>query len=130
MINFEKMGFYDIFMTNAKEIHKNTGIRHIDLQKCICYNCHRQKSNYAFIAKNEAPGCTGTTIRGFFLFFRMVKHPSGYLLSSSFLSSHLQMRWQVTPAATVTKKVIMAFIAFTSSRCRVSVGQQHDYNIS
>ena len=54
MINFEKMGFYDIFMTNAKEIHKNTGIRHIDLQKCICYNCHRKKEVIKIQCKAKA----------------------------------------------------------------------------
>lgn len=60
----------------------------------------------------------------------MVKRPPGYLLSLSCLSNHLQMRWQVTPAATVTRKVIPIPIAFTSSRCRVSVGQRNDYNMS
>ena len=58
------------------------------------------------------------------------KKPLGYLLSLSCLSNHLQMRWQVTPAATVTIKVIIiSLIVLTSSRCRVSVGQQNDYII-
>ena len=37
-------------------------------------------------------------------FITVDKKPLGYLLSLSCLSNHLQMRWQVTPAATVTKK--------------------------
>ena len=39
------------------------------------------------------------------------------------------MRWQVTPAATVMIKVVKVFITFTSSRCRVSVGQHNNYII-
>jgi hypothetical protein len=34
---------------------------------------------------------------------KVAKHPPGYLLSLSCLSSHLLMRWQTTPAATVTR---------------------------
>ena len=29
--------------SNAKEVYKNIRGRHIDLQKRICYNCHRRK---------------------------------------------------------------------------------------
>ena len=50
-------------------------------------------------------------------------------MSLSWLSSHLQMRWQATPAITVTIKVSSTSIAITSSRCRVSVGQHKNYII-
>ncbi len=44
--------------------------------------------------------------RGILLFFFIVaKRPLGYLLPLSCLSSHLLMRWQTTPAATVTRNV-------------------------
>lgn len=78
----------------------------------------------------RAPGCTANTFEGSSLFISVVQHPPGYLLSLLCLSNHLQMRWQVTPAATVTIKVIKVFITLTSSRCRVSVGQHCKYNIS
>ena len=52
----------------------------------------------------RAPGCTANTFEGSSLFISVVERPLGYLLSLSCLSNHLQMRWQVTPAATVTKK--------------------------
>ena len=54
--------------------------------------------------KERAPGCTANTFEGSSLFISVVQHPPGYLLSLLCLSNHLQMRWQVTPAATVTKK--------------------------
>ena len=76
----------------------------------------------------RAPGCTANTFEGSSLFISVVEHPPGYLLSLLCLSNHLQMRWQVTPAATVTIKVVKVFITFTSSRCRVLAGQQNKYN--
>lgn len=56
------------------------------------------------VNKERAPGCTANTFEGSSLFISVVEHPPGYLLSLLCLSNHLQMRWQVTPAATVTKK--------------------------
>ena len=56
------------------------------------------------VNKERAPGCTANTFEGSSLFISVVQHPPGYLLSLLCLSNHLQMRWQVTPAATVTKK--------------------------
>ena len=56
------------------------------------------------VNKERAPGCTANTFEGSSLFISVVEHPLGYLLSLLCLSNHLQMRWQVTPAATVTKK--------------------------
>ena len=56
------------------------------------------------VNKERAPGCTANTFEGSSLFISVVERPLGYLLSLSCLSNHLQMRWQVTPAATVTKK--------------------------
>ena len=82
------------------------------------------------MTKNDPSECTANTSEGSSLFISVVEHPPGYLLSLSCLSNHLQMRWQVTPAATVTIKVIIiSLIVLTSSRCRVSVGQQNDYII-
>ena len=72
---------------------------------CICYNASRQKDMAMFhVNKERAPGCTANTFGGSSLFISVVEHPLGYLLSLLCLSNHLQMRWQVTPAATVTKK--------------------------
>ena len=60
-----------------------------------------------FHVNNErAPGCTANTFEGSSLFISVVEHPLGYSLSLLCLSNHLQMRWQVTPAATATKKDI------------------------
>lgn len=82
------------------------------------------------MTKNDPSECTANTSEGSSLFISVVENPPGYLLSLSCLSNHLQMRWQVTPAATVTIKVIIiSLIVLTSSRCRVSVGQQNDYII-
>ena len=81
------------------------------------------------VDKERAPGCTANTFEGSSLFISVVERPLGYLLSLSCLSNHLQMRWQVTPAATVMIKVVKVFITFTSSRCRVSVGQHNNYII-
>ena len=52
------------------------------------------------VNKERAPGCTANTFEGSSLFISVVERPLGYLLSLSCLSNHLQMRWQVTPAAT------------------------------
>ena len=82
------------------------------------------------VNKERTLVCTTNTCEGSSLFISVVEHPPGYLLSLLCLSNHLQMRWQVTPAATVTIKVIKVFITLTSSRCRVSVGQHCKYIIS
>ena len=51
--------------------------------------------------QRRIPGLCCTTVRGFFFSFIVAKHPLGYLLSLwSLLSSHLQTRWLITPAAT------------------------------
>ena len=72
---------------------------------CICYNASRQKRyDYVPCEQRTSPGCTANTFEGSSLFISVVEHPPGYLLSLLCLSNHLQMRWQVTPAATVTKK--------------------------
>ena len=79
---------------------------HIALSSCICYNASRQKRDMAMfhVNKERTPGCTANTFEGSSRFISVVEHPLGYLLSLLCLSNHLQMRWQVTPAATVTKK--------------------------
>ena len=78
---------------------------HIDFMICICYNASRQKRyDYVPCEQRTSPGCTANTFEGSSLFISVVERPLGYLLSLSCLSNHLQMRWQVTPAATVTKK--------------------------
>ena len=56
------------------------------------------------VNKERTHECISGTFEGSSLFISMVEHPLGYSLSLSCLSNHLQMRWQVTPAATVTKK--------------------------
>ena len=82
------------------------------------------------VNKERAPRMYANTFEGSSLFISVVEHPPDYLLSLLCLSNHLQMRWQVTPAATVTKKRYDYFHMFTSSRCRVSVGQHCKYIIS
>ena len=106
---------------------KNHPIKYIAILNCICYNASRQKVNRISIAKEWSPRQCCSTVEGFFFSFMVAKHSPGYLLSLSFLSSHLQMRWQATPAPTETTKVNSSSIALTSSRCRVSVGQQSNY---
>lgn len=49
------------------------------------------------VNKERTPVCTTNTCEGSSLFISVVEYPLGY-------SNHLQMRWQVTPAATATKK--------------------------
>ena len=92
-------------MPNAKEVYKNIRIRYIDLQKCICYNCHRQKEVIKVQCKAKA--LRAATLGAFFLCFY------GALTGASCccyrLSNHLQMRWQVTPAATAIKKEVIGF---------------------
>ena len=83
------------------------------------------------VNKERTPVCTTNTCEGSSLFISVVEHPPGYLLSLSCLSNHLQMRWQVTPAVTVTiKETRIVSMTITSSRCRVSVGQHSQYSIS
>ena len=89
------------------------------------------KSNDESIgAKERIPEPCCSTVRGFFLSFIVSKHTLGYSLPLSCLSSHLLMKRQTTSAATVTKKVMTTSMKNTSSRCRVSVGQHRNYNIS
>lgn len=81
------------------------------------------------MAKERSPRQCCSTVEGFFFSFMVAKHPPGYLLSLSFLSSHLQMRWQATPAPTETIKVNNNSMTITSSRCRVLVGQHQNYSM-
>ena len=53
--------------------------------------------------KERIPQLYASTVEGFFFSFIVAKHPLGYLLSLSLLSSHLMMRWQTTPPITVIK---------------------------
>ncbi len=57
-----------------------------------------------FEQRMKSPNREATQSGDSFFSFIVVKHPLGYLLSLSFLSSHLTMRWQITPPATVTKR--------------------------
>ena len=79
--------------------------------------------------KERIPEPCCSTVRGFFFSFILAKHPVGYLLSLSFLSSHLQMRWQITPAKTATTKEIAISIRTPPPCCRVSVRQHGNYII-
>ena len=62
------------------------------------------------VNKERTPVCTTNTCEGSSLFISVVEHPLGYSLSLLCLSNHLQMRWQVTPAATATKKDMTIFM--------------------
>ena len=54
--------------------------------------------------KNEAPNRVPAQSEASSFLFTAAKHPPGYLLPLLPLSSHLQMRWQTTPATTAAKK--------------------------
>lgn len=78
----------------------------IAFQNCVCYNAGRQRNVTIFHAgKERSPQPCCSTVEGFFFSFIVAKHPLGYLLSLSCLSSHLLMRWQTTPAETDTRNV-------------------------
>ena len=84
---------------------------YLAIKICICYNAIRQKVMMSpFGRKDESPDRNGVQSRDSSFLFVVAKHPPGYLLSLSCLSSHLLMRWQTTPAATVTRKVMMISI--------------------
>ena len=78
--------------------------------------------------KERAPGCTANTFEGSSLFISVVQHPPGYLLSLLCLSNHLEMASHTCRNS--HKKRYDYFHMFTSSRCRVSVGQHCKYIIS
>lgn len=81
------------------------------------------------VNKERTPVCTTNTCEGSSLFISVVEYPLGYSLSLLWLSNHLQMRWQVTPAATATKKdMTISMCSPPPPRCRVSVGQRSQYN--
>ena len=79
--------------------------------------------------KERIPKPCCSTVWGFFFSFILAKHLVGYLLSLSLLSSHLQMRWQITPAKTATTKEITISIWTPPPCCQVSVRQDRNYNI-
>lgn len=79
---------------------------YLENKNCICYNVGRLKESISPCGrKKRTPEPCYRTVRGFFFSFTVAKHPLGYCLPLSFLSSHLQIRWQRL-AATVTKKEI------------------------
>ena len=87
---------------------KNHGFiknRYIDFMIGICYNASRQKDMIIFNARQKPP--ERQSLGAFFLCFY------GTLTEACCcyhrLSNHLQMRWQVTPAATATKKDMIGF---------------------
>lgn len=94
-------------MPNAKEIHKIPRSDILIYRNAYAIMPVGKKDMTMFhVNKERAPGCTANTFEGSSLFISVVEHPPGYLLSLLCLSNHLQMRWQVTPAATATKKDI------------------------
>ena len=73
---------------------------------CICYNADRQRNvENSMQAKNESPDRNGVQSGDSSFLFIVAKRPLGYWLPLSCLSSHLLMRWQTTPAVTVTRNV-------------------------
>ena len=99
------MEFYDILVTNVKEIHKIPRSDILIYRNAYAIMPVGKKDMTMFhVNKERTPVCTTNTCEGSSLFISVVERPLGYLLSLSCLSNHLQMRWQVTPAATVTKK--------------------------
>ena len=79
---------------------------YLAIKICICYNAVRQRNvEKSMSAKNESPDRNEVQSRDSSFLFTVAKHPLDYLLPLSCLSSHLLMRWQTTPAATVTRNV-------------------------
>ena len=100
-----KIWFCDNFVTNGGKI--------TDLQRrsiLISWSAYaimpvgKKDMTMFHVSKERTPVCTTNTCEGSSLFISVVEHPLGYSLSLLWLSNHLQMRWQVTPAATATKK--------------------------
>ena len=71
--------------------------------------------------KSEALSTANTG--GFFLFIYSGQETTRLVLPYLSPSNHLMMKWQATPAMQETRKEIAISMWFTSSRCRVSVGQ-------
>lgn len=88
-------------MRKIREV--NSTEAHLAIKICVCYNAIRQKDMSIHMYKERIPQLYPNTVEGFFFSFVVAKHPLGYLLSLSLLSSHLMMRWQTTPPITVTK---------------------------
>ena len=85
--------------------------KYLAIRICICYNAVRQKVMMSpFGRKDESPDRNSVQSRDSSFLFIVAKRPPCYLLSLSCLSSHLLMRWQTTPAVTVTRKVMMISI--------------------
>ena len=79
---------------------------YLAIKICICYNAVRQRNvEKSMQAKNESPDRNEVQSRDSSFLFTVAKHPLDDLLPLSCLSSHLLMRWQTTPAATVTRNV-------------------------
>lgn len=124
-----KIWFCDNFVTNGGKI--------TDLQRrsiLISWSAYaimpvgKKDMTMFHVNKERTPVCTTNTCEGSSLFISVVEHPPGYSLSLLWLSNHLQMRWQVTPAATATKKDMTISMCSPPPRCRVSVGQRSQYN--
>ena len=94
-------------MPNAKEIHKIPRSDILNYRNEYAIMPVGKKDMTMFhVNKERTLVCTTNTCEGSSLFISVVEHPLGYSLSLLCLSNHLQMRWQVTPAATATKKDI------------------------
>jgi len=101
---------FELLLSELRESKKNLK-KNIANQNGICYNASRQKGNSKSIwTKNEVSNRVPAQFEASSFLFTVAKHPPGYLLSLSFLSSHLQTKWQTTPAITVTKKEIATSI--------------------
>ena len=94
-------------MPNAKEIHKIPRSDILIYRNAYAIMPVGKKDMTMFhVNKERTLVCTTNTCEGSSLFISVVEHPLGYSLYLLCLSNHLQMRWQVTPAATATKKDI------------------------
>ena len=76
------MEFYDILVTNVKEIHK------IPISDILIYrNAYaimpvgKKDITMFHVNKERTPVCTTNTCEGSSLFISVVEHPLGYLLS-------------------------------------------------
>lgn len=81
---------------------------------CICYNTSRQNEMICMATKTPR----GRNSGGFYAY-----------LSSQFLSSHLQMRWQITPASIERINEMISCMATPPFRCRIGCDNDDDYII-
>lgn len=92
--------------------------RHIENHICICYNaCRQSEVENPCGSTKRKPQCGNTGV-----FYSHFPEGLNRRLVTDYLSpsNHLQMRWQITPAATAIISEVKNSMQFTSSLSPVS----------